>query len=128
MVLSMGAATRNVRGGRFRSTIRGFLAQLVNSANVIPAIVIQTRDQKYLRKGIQISPRRRGHRQVFLRFGLLGTARNYQPPQDPVNEFCGQKQEGPPETRRPIPALRLLRVRLPNDGDLETVQALGAVG
>src|SRR2546425_9164373 len=65
MVLSIGAATRNVRGGRFRSRITGFLAQLARKASALPATAMRARERKYLRKAIQISPRSWGRRQVI---------------------------------------------------------------
>src|SRR6266850_1975571 len=64
MVLSSGAATKNVCGGRLRSTMRGSLAQLASNARAAPAIARRARDQKYLRKGILRSLR--GVRDVAL--------------------------------------------------------------
>src|SRR5881296_3563905 len=81
MVLSIGAATRNVRGGRFRSTITGFLAQLARKASALPATAIRARERKYLRKGIQISPRSWGRRQVILCTGDWGPGQVSKPPQ-----------------------------------------------
>src|SRR5467141_1445699 len=94
MVLSIGAATRKVRGGRFRSTRSGFLAQLPTSPSASPAMAIQPRDRANLCKDIQISPRRRRHRQVFLGTGELGTPSSYQAARGAVNEFCICNEKG----------------------------------
>src|SRR5258706_1679770 len=127
MVLSMGAATRNVRGGRFRSTIRGFLAQVPNRNTVIPAKAIRARDQEYLRKDIQISPRRWIYRQVTSGTGSWGPDQAIKGPRGLSTDFVRENEKG---RRKPAALSRysvLTADRLPNDGDLEAVQALAAV-
>src|SRR5882672_10247812 len=105
MVLSSGAATKNVCGGRLRSTMRGSLAQLASNARAAPAIARRARDQKYLRKGILRSLR--GVRDA----GRFSSGTGYWGPVKTSNrpggcqrilwggkgeKPAGRKQEGPP--------------------------------
>src|SRR5262245_23619802 len=53
----MGAETRNVRGGRFRSSRSGSFAQLDTRTSAAMDKTIHARDRVLLPKGIQFAPR-----------------------------------------------------------------------